>query len=136
MATIDREGERDARQALGVSVGAAPLVVLVDKYTASSAEITAGAIQDYRVGTIVGTKTFGKGVVQSIYNMPDHSALKITTARYVTPLGRDINKKGITPDVTVPDPTTNGLPDLRKFGTPSDKVYAEARALIARADAS
>ncbi len=136
VATIDREGERDARQALGVSVGAAPLVVLVDKYTASSAEITAGAIQDYRVGTIVGTKTFGKGVVQSIYNMPDHSALKITTARYVTPLGRDINKKGITPDVTVPDPTTNGLPDLRKFGTPSDKVYAEARALIARADAS
>jgi carboxyl-terminal processing protease len=135
VATIDRSGERDTRPALGVAVGAEPLVVLVDKYTASAAEITAGAIQDYRAGTIVGTRTFGKGVVQSIYNLPDHSALKITTARYLTPLGRDINKKGITPDVTVPDPTTNGLPDLRKFGTPLDAVYARARTLIAQADA-
>lgn len=136
VSTIDRDGARDTRQALGVAIGTAPLVVLVDKYTASSAEITAGAIQDYHVGTIVGTKTFGKGVVQSIYNMPDHSALKITTARYVTPLGRDINKKGITPDVNVPDPTTNGLPDLRKFGTPSDRVYTKARALIEQQSAS
>lgn len=132
VATIDRDGDREARQALGVSVGAAPLVVLVDKYTASAAEITAGAIQDYRVGTLLGTKTFGKGVVQSIYNLPDHSALKITTARYVTPLGRDINKKGITPDVTIPDPTTSGLPDLRKFGTSQDAVYMHARALVAQ----
>ncbi|HTX03594.1 MAG TPA: S41 family peptidase [Candidatus Acidoferrales bacterium] len=135
VATIDREGDREARSALGVSVAAAPLVVLVDKYTASAAEITAGAIQDYRVGTIVGTKTFGKGVVQSIYNLPDHSALKITTARYTTPLGRDINKKGIMPDVVIPDPTTKGLPDLRKFGTASDRVYTEARAIIAKQDA-
>ncbi|MGA3038407.1 MAG: S41 family peptidase [Vulcanimicrobiaceae bacterium] len=134
VATIDRDGDRETRAALGVSVGAAPLVILVDKYTASSSEITAGAVQDYRVGTIVGTKTFGKGVVQSIYNLPDHSALKITTARYTTPLGRDINKKGITPDVVVPDPTTKGLPDLRKFGTASDRVYAEARAIIAKQD--
>ena len=130
VATIDREGDREARQALGVSVGAAPLVVLVDKYTASAAEITAGAIQDYRVGTLVGTKTFGKGVVQSIYNLPDHSALKITTARYMTPSGRDINKKGINPDVTVADPTTSGLPDLRKFGTTEDRVYGQARNII------
>ena len=134
VSTIDREGDRDARSALGVSVAAAPLVILVDKYTASAAEITAGAIQDYRVGTLVGTKTFGKGVVQSIYNLPDHSALKITTARYTTPLGRDINKKGIMPDIVIPDPTTKGLPDLRKFGTASDKVYAEARELIAKQD--
>ena len=136
VATIDRAGDRHALDALGVSVGAAPLVVLVDKYTASAAEITAGAVQDYHVGTIVGTKTFGKGVVQSIYNMPDHSALKITTARYVTPLGRDINKKGITPDVTVSDPTTNGLPDPRKFGTPADRAYARARQIIAQEDRS
>jgi carboxyl-terminal processing protease len=134
VSTIDREGDRDVRRALGVSIGAAPLVVLVDKYTASSAEITAGAIQDYHVGTIVGTKTFGKGVVQSIYNLPDHSALKITTARYVTPLGRDINKKGISPDVTVADPMTNGLVDLRKFGTSSDHVYTQARSIIAHQD--
>jgi carboxyl-terminal processing protease len=134
VATIDREGDRDARSALGVSVSATPLVVLVDKYTASASEITAGAIQDYHVGTLVGTKTFGKGVVQSIYNLPDRSALKITTARYVTPLGRDINKKGIPPDIVLPDPTTHGLPDLRKFGTTQDRVYMEARALIAKQD--
>ncbi|MGH7714481.1 MAG: S41 family peptidase, partial [Vulcanimicrobiaceae bacterium] len=134
VATIDRQGDREARRALGVSVSAKPLVVLVDKFTASAAEITAGAIQDYHVGTLVGTKTFGKGVVQSIYNLPDRSALKITTARYVTPLGRDINKKGITPDIVLPDPTTRGLPDLRKFGTSSDRPYAEARALIAKQD--
>ena len=130
VATIDRNGDRDARSALRTSIGVAPLVVLVDRYTASAAEITAGAVQDYHVGTIVGTRTFGKGVVQSIYNLPDHSALKITTARYVTPLGRDINKKGITPDIVVSDPTANGQPDLRKFGTPADPVYAEARSLI------
>ena len=132
VATIDRNGNRDARAALHTAIGAAPLVILVDKYTASAAEITAGAVQDYHVGTIVGTKTFGKGVVQSIYNLPDHSALKITTARYVTPLGRDINKKGISPDVTVTDPLTNGLLDLRKFGTANDRVYAEARSIIDR----
>lgn len=132
VATIDRNGSRDARPALHTAIGTAPLVILVDKYTASAAEITAGAVQDYHVGTIVGSKTFGKGVVQSIYNLPDHSALKITTARYVTPLGRDINKKGINPDITIADPLTNGLLDLRKFGTANDRVYAEARSIIDR----
>ena len=132
VATIDRNGARDARPALHSSIGTAPLVVLVDKYTASASEITAGALQDYHVATIVGTKTFGKGVVQSIYNLPDRSALKITTARYVTPLGRDINKKGISPDITIPDPTTNGELDLRKFGTASDRPYEEARTIIAQ----
>ena len=92
------------KTALHEAIGVAPLVVLVNKYTASSSEITSGAIQDYKVGTILGTQTFGKGVVQSIYTMPDGSALKITTARYVTPLGRDINKRGITPDITVAQP--------------------------------
>jgi len=89
-----------------------PLVVLVNGYTASASEITSGAIQDSGVGTIMGTKTFGKGVVQTIYPLPDGSAVKITTARYLTPRNRDINHLGITPDVVVSE---NKHP---QYGTP------------------
>jgi carboxyl-terminal processing protease len=78
-----------------------PLVVLVNGHTASASEITSGAIQDSGVGTIIGTRTFGKGVVQEILPMPDGSAIKITDARYLTPHNRDINHLGITPDITV-----------------------------------
>lgn len=78
-----------------------PLAVLVNGYTASASEITSGAIQDSGVGTIIGTKTFGKGVVQTIYPLPDGSAVKITTARYLTPHNRDINHLGITPDIVL-----------------------------------
>jgi carboxyl-terminal processing protease len=90
-----------------------PLVVLVNGYTASASEITSGAIQDSGVGTIMGTKTFGKGVVQTIYPLPDGSAVKITTARYLTPRNRDINHLGITPDVVVGE---NKHP---QYGTPA-----------------
>jgi carboxyl-terminal processing protease len=90
-----------------------PLVVLVNGYTASASEITSGAIQDSGVGTIMGTKTFGKGVVQTIYPLPDGSAVKITTARYLTPRNRDINHLGITPDVVVSE---NKHP---QYGTPT-----------------
>ncbi|HKU81995.1 MAG TPA: S41 family peptidase [Candidatus Tumulicola sp.] len=90
-----------------------PLVVLVNGYTASASEITSGAIQDSGVGTIMGTKTFGKGVVQTIYPLSDGSAVKITTARYLTPRNRDINHLGITPDVVVSE---NKHP---QYGTPA-----------------
>jgi carboxyl-terminal processing protease len=90
-----------------------PLVVLVNGYTASASEITSGAIQDSGVGTIMGTKTFGKGVVQTIFPLPDGGAVKITTARYLTPRNRDINHLGITPDVVVSE---NKHPE---FGIPA-----------------
>ncbi len=90
-----------------------PLAVLVNGYTASASEITSGAIQDSSVGAIVGTKTFGKGVVQTIYPLPDGSAVKVTTARYLTPRNRDINHLGITPDIVI---TENKHP---QFGTPA-----------------
>jgi carboxyl-terminal processing protease len=82
----------------------APLAVLVDGNTASAAEIVAGAIQDDHAGTLVGTKTFGKGVVQETFPLPDGGAIKLTTARYRTPGGRDIEGTGITPDLVVPEP--------------------------------
>ncbi len=78
-----------------------PLAVLVNGHTASASEITSGAIQDSGVGTIIGTRTFGKGVVQEILPMPDGSAIKITDARYLTPHNRDINHLGILPDIQI-----------------------------------
>lgn len=76
-------------------------IVLVNGSTASASEIVAGALQDYKKATIVGEKTYGKGVVQSLFNLSDGSVLKVTTAEWYTPEGRSINKTGISPDVEV-----------------------------------
>jgi len=81
-----------------------PLVVLVDKQSASASEIVSGAIKDDGVGTLVGLTTFGKGRVQTIMPLQDGSAVAITTAKYLTPNGTDIHKKGIEPDVKVEAP--------------------------------
>ena len=78
-----------------------PLVVLVNKGSASAAEILAGAIKDAKVGTLVGTQTFGKGVVQTVFPLDNGSGLKLTTARYLTPNKNDIHKKGIAPDIVI-----------------------------------
>ncbi|HEV2170804.1 MAG TPA: S41 family peptidase, partial [Candidatus Binatus sp.] len=88
-----------------------PMVVLVDEGTASASEIVAGALQDQRRAVIVGTQTFGKGSVQTILPLDNHSALQLTTARYFTPNGRSIQAVGITPDVEVepPRPTLASL---------------------------
>lgn len=79
-----------------------PLVILVNEGSASASEIVAGAIQDHKRGVIVGTRTFGKGSVQTILPMPGGSGLRLTTARYFTPNGRSIQATGIIPDVEVP----------------------------------
>lgn len=110
VSTINRAGQVETEDAYQDAVPPHPLVVLVNQYTASASEITAGAIQDARVGVLLGVRTYGKGVVQTIYDLPGSSAVKITTARYVTPNGRDINKRGIDPNIVVPmDPKTVGL---------------------------
>ncbi len=127
VSTIDRAGVRDSKVATHEAIGTAPLVLLVNKYTASASEITAGAVQDFKVGTLLGTKTFGKGVVQSIYNTSDGGALKITTAKYVTPLGRDIHHKGINPDVVVDQSAEAPIID-----TPKDVQLAAAKSYLRR----
>ncbi|HEX6971522.1 MAG TPA: S41 family peptidase [Limnochordia bacterium] len=81
-----------------------PLVVLVNEYSASASEIVSGALQDRGVATLVGTRTFGKGLVQTVIPLRDGSALSLTTARYETAGGRQIDGSGIVPDVVVPDP--------------------------------
>ncbi|MBC5825900.1 MAG: S41 family peptidase [Candidatus Eremiobacteraeota bacterium] len=103
VSTIDRQGQVTTQDANQDAIAPHPLAVLVNQYSASASEITAGAIQDSKAGVLIGTKTFGKGVVQTIFDLPGGgSAIKVTTARYVTPSGRDINKKGIAPNVSVP----------------------------------
>ena len=78
-----------------------PLTVLVNQYSASASEIFAGAVQDYGIGKIVGTTTYGKGVVQQVFDLKDGTCMKLTISEYFTPKGRNINKKGIEPDVEV-----------------------------------
>jgi carboxyl-terminal processing protease len=120
--TRERNGATTVSRASGKANFHAPLAVLVDGDTASAAEIVAGAVQDGGVGTIVGTRTFGKGVVQSVFPLPDGSAFKVTTARYTTPKGRDIDRVGIEPDVTVAEPANS------KRGDPASDPQLKAAA--------
>ena len=80
-----------------------PMVVLVNGFSASASEIVTGALKDHKRATIIGTTTFGKGLVQTIVDLGNGAALKLTTAVYLTPNGTNINKKGITPDIVAPD---------------------------------
>lgn len=99
--TEDKDGKRQEYTCDGENELEMPLVVLVNGNSASASEIFAGAIQDYGTGTIVGTTTFGKGVVQSLIPFTDGSAIKTTTAKYYTPSGRCIHGTGIEPDMEV-----------------------------------
>ena len=97
--TEDKYGNREEYKSDGKHKLELPLVVLVDMNSASAAEIMAGAIQDYGVGTLVGTTTFGKGIVQQIMSFVDGSAVKLTVSAYYTPKGNNIHGTGIVPDV-------------------------------------
>lgn len=99
--TEDKNGKRTEYTSDEEHQFTKPLAVLVNGNSASASEIFAGAVQDYGIGTIVGTTTFGKGIVQKIFYLSDGTGLKLTVAKYYTPKGHDIHKKGIRPDVEV-----------------------------------
>lgn len=99
--TEDKYGKREEIKSDGESQFTKPLVVLVNENSASASEILSGAVKDHEVGTIVGTTTFGKGLVQGSYQLEDGSALKVTVAKYFTPDGNYIHEKGIEPDIAV-----------------------------------
>lgn len=101
---VSRQGEEEVIRTPKYEPLGLPVVVLVNRGTASAAEILAGAIQDYSFAHLVGTRTFGKGTVQSLIELSNGGVLKLTTARYLTPLGREVNGHGLEPDFVIEDP--------------------------------
>ena len=101
VSTVDRDGYKEAQKATRGVLTTKPLVILVDKGSASASEIFSGAMKDNKRAVIVGTQSFGKGLVQEINKLPNNSGINITIQKYLTPNGTDIHKKGITPDVLV-----------------------------------
>lgn len=129
VSTVDRIGETDVQRANRRALTDKPLVVLVDGGSASASEIVSGALQDNKRAVIVGSKTFGKGLVQSVRRLGDGSGLAVTIAKYFTPSGRDINHAGIAPDITLElnDQQRKSLQtDRQKIGTKDDPQYAKA----------
>ena len=120
--TVDRRGAIDSIQATGTALTTAPLAVLVNEGTASASEILAGALQDNGRATLIGTKTFGKGLIQSLFDLPNGSGLAVTVAKYETPNHHDIHKLGITPDRVVPTPEIA----LESIATAADTQYLAA----------
>jgi len=131
---VNRNQVRDSYNATGHPITNKPLVILVDQGSASASEILAGALQDDNRATLVGTRTFGKGLVQSVQPLEDGSAVKLTIAKYYTPNGKDINHVGITPDITVKltDAQQKALAQNQTLGTSADPQYARAVANLSQ----
>lgn len=98
--TEDRAGNREEEKSDATELEI-PLAILVNGNSASASEVLSGAVKDHKKGTLVGTRTFGKGLVQAVVNLDDGSGLKVTVSRYFTPSGKSIHGEGITPDVVV-----------------------------------
>jgi carboxyl-terminal processing protease len=126
--TVNRAGAFDSYEANDTALTQDPLVVLVNKGTASASEILAGALQDNGRGIILGEQTFGKGLIQSLFDLSDGAGLAVTVAKYETPSHRDINKLGIAPDQVVP---LDEIP-ADQFGTKTDSQYMAAVAVLTK----
>lgn len=126
--TEDKYGNRQDYKASANVVTEVPLTVLVNGYSASASEIFAGAIKDYGRGTLVGSTTYGKGIVQRIMNLEDGSAIKLTVAGYYTPKGNNIHGKGVEPDVEVELTEENTAPD--ESGNARDPQLEKALELL------
>ncbi len=129
VSTVSRQGEVEQQSANNGALTNKALVVLVDGGSASASEILSGALQDNKRAILVGTTTFGKGLVQSVRGLGDGSGLAVTIQKYLTPSGRDINKHGIKPDVVVElnDQQRKALQqDREKIGTMEDPQFAKA----------
>ncbi|MEM7725914.1 MAG: carboxyl-terminal processing protease CtpC [Cyanobacteria bacterium P01_A01_bin.45] len=135
VSTVARSGPREKEVANGRALTDKPLVILVDGGSASASEILSGALQDNKRAKLVGTKTFGKGLVQSVRPLSGGAGLAVTIAKYLTPSGRDINKTGIEPDIEVKldDNTRQELSkDRTKIGTLSDTQYKKALEILTK----
>ena len=131
VSTRTREGIRDVRRATGSAITDKPVVVLVNEGSASASEILSGALQDNNRAKLVGQKTFGKGLVQSVRGLADGSGITVTIAKYLTPKGTDIHKNGIKPDIesALSEKELKNF-ELKDFGTQSDRQYRVAESTL------
>jgi carboxyl-terminal processing protease len=131
VSTKTRDGIQDIKRATGRAITTKPLVVLVNEGSASASEILSGALQDNKRAVLVGQKTFGKGLVQSVRGLSDGSGMTVTIAKYLTPSNRDIHKHGIDPDVSV-KLTEKELKTLKleDLGTLKDGQYRTAETAL------
>ena len=134
VSTKTRDGIQDVRRATGSAVTDRPVVVLVNEGSASASEILSGALQDNNRAVLVGQKTFGKGLVQSVRGLSDGSGLTVTIAKYLTPKGTDIHKNGIRPDVPVElsEEEIQSL-TIEQLGTRKDSQYRTAETTLIKA---
>jgi len=126
--TVDSRFRRSAHR--GDVLDGAEMIVLVNQGSASASEIVAGALQDHGRATVVGTTTFGKGLVQTVMPLSKGRAIKLTTSRYYTPSGDSIHETGITPDVFVEE--TPGFPDLSLTGIIDRELDSQLVAAVDR----
>jgi carboxyl-terminal processing protease len=143
VSTVNRQGTGDVSVANQSAITKKPLVILVDGGSASASEILSGALQDNKRAQLVGVKTFGKGLVQSVRPLSEGAGMAVTIAKYYTPSGKDINHAGIKPDVEVKLSKTQIqalVKDRAKVATGADPQYARAlqilQAEIARSGSS
>ena len=134
VSTKTREGIQDVRRATGNALTERPVVGLVNEGSASASEILSGALQDNERGLLVGQKTFGKGLVQSVRGLSDGSGMTVTIAKYLTPKGTDIHKNGIQPDVPV-EMSEKEIKTLtvEQLGTNKDGQYRVAETTLLKA---
>lgn len=133
VSTKTRSGITDVKRATGRALTDKPLVVLVNEGSASASEILSGALQDNKRAVLVGQKTFGKGLVQSVRGLADGSGMTVTIAKYLTPSGRDIHKHGISPDVPakMSEQEAQRL-KLEEIGTKKDSQYRVAESTLVK----
>jgi carboxyl-terminal processing protease len=133
VSTKTRDGITDVKRATGRALTAKPLVILVNEGSASASEILSGALQDNNRAVLVGQKTFGKGLVQSVRGLSDGSGMTVTIAKYLTPRGRDIHKHGIDPDVSVKMGELEAQRlKLEDIGTRKDSQYRVAETTLVK----
>ena len=133
VSTKTRDGIQDVKRANGRALTTKPMVVLVNECSASASEILSGALQDNNRAVLVGQKTFGKGLVQSVRGLSDGSGMTVTIAKYLTPSGRDIHKHGIDPDVTAKMTELEAQRlKLEDLGTKKDSQYRVAESTLVK----
>jgi carboxyl-terminal processing protease len=133
VSTKTRDGIQDVKRATGKAVTTKPLVVLVNEGSASASEILSGALQDNNRAVLVGQKTFGKGLVQSVRGLSDGSGMTVTIAKYLTPLNHDIHHRGIVPNVPVKMTEAEAQKlRLEDLGTRKDSQYRTAETTLVK----